>query len=1194
MATKDENAAGKLVTAYVADVPLGTYNGSRAVVPAYLVAAASVNTSEAGTGTAMASMDEDAAGERITKYDEDVTRGTYEGLSTVAPTYLAIATTANAEADSIHLQQCTPEQAARTDLSARTPEEAINFDLFRSFAARVDDYGQDEARFPNEVGEGNLAEKPPVFRPTPSRSRRRNLKLDTLPATPLRDPPCDDIRPPDEFSDCTESVIGNDSQDTHNVSIASMDAEDTSSDEPGNRKDDVKAEQVRLSFDREGEIQSDPDVIAEQVKGRCQSHGGTKCKFDDRCIAKLKLYMEDLLEVCEQERTDQYASYLARGEWWFSRLRAQRCRAEQPNGRNWKYDLCYRIEGREVCKTAFFVFYGYNPRNRMSANYVRDIHKGKEWAGKKEVMRNIMTLPSEGCRAWIHKYIAMHTDTPPVTYGDFGRAVVPASTILHRYHLYKNDTTDGGRLSKAVGRYVEYNAFRKMWKATTTIKLDGHEYKLEARSSKTKGYPKCDVCEGWHQAIMNAPNKEVRQQMRKHLKAHWEEVRCTRRQYAVNIAASKEVQAGWRIVSIAMDACDQAKTRIPLSSSDAKKFKALYKVKLKLTGVIIHAVEKAYHMYITPPWVKTGFNINATILVDLLARKVIDLQTTDEIRLQVDGASDNVCTYMVYLWTHYLLWAQETGLALTKIRVSRLIVGHTHFDVDQLFSVLSVALFGTKTQHRRRIDVYTLDEFKSLVRNTFGDQLHGVKYVGATYDYKRRYEKVRENGQLETGIKTAFVYELSTSSVAGNEGKVYFRAKPRMGERYNWTAPRQWYPHSDGVVRRFPRLDVKPTRARFKVWNTPEKGGAKVLSDYLKFADIPEMQVTPEQKQRILQFVRSVPKKASHVPAGQVCESLVAAGNGTGTHANAITTRQQAVVQEEQTANLMSHLDSLVPVAQVVTFGLTNAQAKVRTAAIAAATAARAAAAAVEICATGDVKKISEMEVVKERAREVALAFEAATKKLEEKTRKKEEAATKKAAAAAKRAAKAKAKRDAAKVKRDTAAKAKQMRDAAAKTKRLANAATRRDAAAKRAAVKKKAKEKRDAAAKAKQVRDAKAKTKRLTDAGETVPVVARVARSNKASQKRKRTTVKEYKYRSSSQFQVGVKVKAKSYTFGEEWARAKYGGSWKTQLEYGVVVKKTKATGSMVRVLWKGGTGRPLDGARKHLVIDIGNETCI
>ena len=172
-------------------------------------------------------------------------------------------------------------------------------------------------------------------------------------------------------------------------------------------------------------------------------------------------------------------------------------------------------------------------------------------------------------------------------------------------------------------------------------------------------------------------------------------------------------------------------------------------------------------------------------------------------------------------------------------------------------------------------------------------------------------------------------------------------------------------------------------------------------------------------------------------------------------------------------------------------------------------------------------------------------------KRFKEIARKIAEAATKKAAAAAKRAAKAKAKRDAAKVKRDAAAKAKQVRDAAAETKRL-------------------------------------------TDAGETVPVVARVARSNKASQKRKRTTDKEYRYRSSSQFQVGVKVKAKSYTFGEKWARAKYGGSWKTQLEYGVVVKKTKATGSMVRVLWKGGTGRPLDGARKHLVIDIGNETCI
>ena len=307
--------------------------------------------------------------------------------------------------------------------------------------------------------------------------------------------------------------------------------------------------------------------------------------------------------------------------------------------------------------------------------------------------------------------------------------------------------------------------------------------------------------------------------MRAALNRHWDEVRGTRRRYAANIERSKHIIAGWVVASIAMDACDQAKTRIPLTSSDGKKFKALHQVKLKLTGVIIHGVEKSIHMYITPPWVKTGFNINATIIVDLLARKEIDLQNTNEIRLQVDGASDNVCLFMVYLWTHYLLFAQETGLAFSTIRISRLIVGHTHFDVDQLFSVLSVALFGTKTRSRRRNNVYTLDEFIALVSATFGDRLKLVKYVGATYDFKRRYEKVRENGMLETGIKQAFVYELSTSSQSlDDKGKVFLRTKPRMGERYKWSKKLQCYPHRDGVKRTFPPMSRKPRRAEICEW----------------------------------------------------------------------------------------------------------------------------------------------------------------------------------------------------------------------------------------------------------------------------------------------------------------------------------------------------------------------------------------
>ena len=324
-------------------------------------------------------------------------------------------------------------------------------------------------------------------------------------------------------------------------------------------------------------MQIDPDVIAMQLQGLCSEHGKDKCKFKDNCLARLKLMIGDeTLAVCMQHRNDQYESYTVRGHWWFRRLYACRVRVDpRTNKRGWKYDLRYQVEGIKICRTAFYVFYGYKPRNRHSCDYVRDIRQGKDEPIRRKHQKNFLQLSSTGCMNWIVKYIGRHTDTPPVTYGKMGRAVVPTSTVLRRYLLYKDDLSRRGLLSKVIAQYVEYDAFRKMWKRTKRVFLNGHWYEVEERSSKTKGYPKCDTCEGWHTAIMRSPTRKIREQMRAALERHWNEVRCTRRQYATNIEHSKHVVAGWRIQSIAMDACDQAKTRIPLSSSDAKKLKVL-------------------------------------------------------------------------------------------------------------------------------------------------------------------------------------------------------------------------------------------------------------------------------------------------------------------------------------------------------------------------------------------------------------------------------------------------------------------------------------------------------------------------------------------------------------------------------------------------------------------------------------------
>ena len=179
-------------------------------------------------------------------------------------------------------------------------------------------------------------------------------------------------------------------------------------------------------------------------------------------------------------------------------------------------------------------------------------------------------------------------------------------------------------------------------------------------------------------------------------------------------------------------------------------------------GVIIHGIKKDYCVYVCPPWVKTGYNITGSIFADLISKG--RLTGTHELRLQLDGASDNVCVDNVQFWIWQLLFAQAHGLTLQCVRISRLIVGHTHFDVDQLFAVFSMYMFGKRSDMGRRRNVFTPSEFKAAIHEAHANNLADYVYMGATYNFKEWLKCAREPApDVQTGIKMAYVIELSTS-----------------------------------------------------------------------------------------------------------------------------------------------------------------------------------------------------------------------------------------------------------------------------------------------------------------------------------------------------------------------------------------------------------------------------------------------
>ena len=112
-------------------------------------------------------------------------------------------------------------------------------------------------------------------------------------------------------------------------------------------------------------------------------------------------------------------------------------------------------------------------------------------------------------------------------------------------------------------------------------------------------------------------------------------------------------------------------------------------------------------------------------------------------------------------------------------------------------------------------------------------------YCGATYDFKAWLLSMREERpNVETGIQDAFVIELFLDTVdVSKRGVVFMRVKPRMGMKYKWSTPLQFYPHRDGIKRPMLGFNTKPLLANLKRWLQKVRCGDKIKADYIKFLD---------------------------------------------------------------------------------------------------------------------------------------------------------------------------------------------------------------------------------------------------------------------------------------------------------------------------------------------------------------------
>ena len=205
-----------------------------------------------------------------------------------------------------------------------------------------------------------------------------------------------------------------------------------------------------------------------------------------------------------------------------------------------------------------------------------------------------------------------------------------------------------------------------------------------------------------------------------------------------------------KCISIIIDAMDQSKTYLPVVMRRAKNDNVDF-LKQKLMGVLVHG--HGAYVYVLHPPVASGANFTLECIWRTLMKldkkyKEEEVAWPKTLMLQLDNASDNK-SYSILAFCSYLV---ERGV-FGEIVLSYLMVGHTHEDIDQFFSVIS--------QHFSSLGrgaVISFQDFQTEVVGSFKqDSLKRpqcVELVEANHDFT---EWLKGNGAQEetvSGIKS--------------------------------------------------------------------------------------------------------------------------------------------------------------------------------------------------------------------------------------------------------------------------------------------------------------------------------------------------------------------------------------------------------------------------------------------------------
>ena len=410
---------------------------------------------------------------------------------------------------------------------------------------------------------------------------------------------------------------------------------------------------------------SDEDLMA-AATNIATSATRAQRKLKDHCDCHLQL----------RQITDAYVKFHTMTQRQQSSFILESVIAQSDSGRAKRWDS--PVAGSSLCVDCWRYLHGHIKRSRFHAIQA----KAKD--GERRVVPRLGDTQARlgvsdatlEAKAWILEFAKWVGDHMP----DAHVTALPVKTRSELYTVYKQEweeTTKEG-IDREFSKCVNLRLFLKIFKQMSP----------QLAVQKTKRFAQCADCHSLQSSIAQHKSEAIVAKYSALLKTHRTHIAIIRLKYKCHREKARSLREKGKCLSIIMDGMDQAKTRLPHLHREPKGLDELEQLKMHVTGVIIHGL-----MHGICTWVDNfpkDPNMVATVFMDSLAelRRIYgpEWQMPRKCYIQLDNCSgENKNKYFVTFCAALV----HLGL-FDKIKISFLPVGHTHEDIDQMFSRLAV------------------------------------------------------------------------------------------------------------------------------------------------------------------------------------------------------------------------------------------------------------------------------------------------------------------------------------------------------------------------------------------------------------------------------------------------------------------------------------------------------------------------